>query len=158
LNLRTAVSQHDPVGAAPCREGPPEENVAAALARAAGAAAVLPELVVSDGVWANVVDTIQSLGASSMSIVLRFTPTALTVEQYEEVVRKLEESEGGFPPDGLDYHVCFGSDGNLRVSEIWDSKEQFDAFGERLMPILTEVGVGFSGPPEPFEVHNIVKR
>ena len=93
-----------------------------------------------------------------MSVVLRFTPTSLTAEQYDTVVRKLEESEGGFPPEGLDYHVCFGADGDLRVSEIWDSKERFDAFAERLMPILTEAGVGFSGPPEPFEVHNIVKR
>ena len=93
-----------------------------------------------------------------MSIVLRFTPRSLTAEQYDEAVRKLEESEGGFPPEGLDYHVCFGSDGNLRVSEIWDSKEQFDAFGERLMPILTEVGIEFSGAPDAFEVHNIVKR
>lgn len=93
-----------------------------------------------------------------MSIVLRFSPTSMRAEQYDQVVRKLEESEGGFPPEGLDYHVCFGADGDLRVSEIWDSREQFDAFAERLMPILTEAGIEFSGPPEPFEVHNIVTR
>ena len=58
----------------------------------------------------------------------------------------------------MDYHVCFGSDGDLRVSEIWDSKEQFEAFGERLMPVLAEVGIEFSGAPEVFEVHNIEKR
>ena len=46
-----------------------------------------------------------------------------------------------FPPDGLDYHVCFGADGNLQVSEIWDSQEQLEAFGERLMPVLAEVGI-----------------
>ncbi|HEY8810407.1 MAG TPA: hypothetical protein VK471_03150 [Solirubrobacterales bacterium] len=91
-----------------------------------------------------------------MSVLIRFAPASLTAAQYDESIRKLEES-GDFPPDGLDYHVCFGSDGNLRVSEIWDSQEQLDAFGERLMPILSEVGIE-PGEPELMEIHNIVKR
>jgi hypothetical protein len=92
-----------------------------------------------------------------MSIVVRFNPTSLTAAKYDETVRRLTEA-GDFPPAGLDYHVCFGSDGDLRVSEIWDSPEQFKAFGERLMPLLTEVGIEFSGEPQVFEVHNIQKR
>jgi hypothetical protein len=52
------------------------------------------------------------------------------------------------------YHVCFGTDGNLRVSEIWDSREQLDAFGERLMPVLSEIGIE-PGQPEVLDVHNI---
>jgi len=93
-----------------------------------------------------------------MSIVVRFSPTSLTSEKYDDSLRRLEEAEGAFPPDGLDYHVCFGSEGNLRVSEIWDSREQLEAFGERLMPLLAEAGIEFSGEPEIFEVHNIIKR
>jgi hypothetical protein len=91
-----------------------------------------------------------------MSVLIRFAPASLTAAQYDESIRKLEES-GDFPPDGLDYHVCFGTDGNLRVSEIWDSQEQLDAFGERLMPILSEIGIE-PGTPEVMEIHNIVKR
>lgn len=91
-----------------------------------------------------------------MSVLIRFAPATLTAAQYDESIRKLEET-GGFPPDGLDYHVCFGTDGNLRVSEIWDSQEQLDAFGERLMPVLSEVGIE-PGEPEVMEIHNIVKR
>ena len=93
-----------------------------------------------------------------MSIVVRFTPTSLTAEKYDRTTRMLEEAGVAFPPEGLDYHVCFGSEGNLRVSEIWDSREQFEAFGERLMPILTDAGIEFSGEPDVFEVHNIEKR
>ncbi len=93
-----------------------------------------------------------------MSIVVRFSPTALTSEKYDESLRRLEEGEGAFPPDGLDYHVCFGSEGSLRVSEIWDSREQLEAFGERLMPLLADAGIEFSGEPEIFEVHNLIKR
>jgi hypothetical protein len=91
-----------------------------------------------------------------MSVLIRFAPASLTAAQYDESVRKLEEA-GDFPADGLDYHVCFGTDGSLRVSEIWDSREQLDAFGERLMPVLSEVGID-PGEPEIVEVHNIVRR
>ena len=91
-----------------------------------------------------------------MSIVVRFSPSSLTAEQYDEAVRRGEEA-GAFPPDGMDYHVCFGTDGNLRVSEIWDSKEKWEAFREQLLPILADVGIQ-PGEPEVLEVHNIVKR
>ncbi len=93
-----------------------------------------------------------------MSVVARFNPASLTTEQYDESIRRLKEAEGGWPPEGLDYHVCFGSEGNFRVSEIWDSREQLQAFGERLMPILADIGIELSSEPEIFEVHNIVKR
>jgi hypothetical protein len=93
----------------------------------------------------------------STSIVVRFSPASLTKEKYDDTIRRLNES-GDFPPDGLDYHVCFGEDGSLRVSEIWDSPEQFAAFGERLLPLLAEVGIEFSSDPEIFEAHNIISR
>jgi hypothetical protein len=93
-----------------------------------------------------------------MSIVVRFTPTNLTAELYDSTTQKLEEAGVQFPPEGMEMHVCFGSGGNLRVSEIWDSRERFEAFGEKLMPVLTEAGVEFSGDPEIFEVHNLEKR
>jgi len=91
-----------------------------------------------------------------MSVLIRFAPASLTAEQYDESIRRIEET-GAFPPDGLDYHVCFGTDGNLKVSEIWDSHEQLEAFGERLMPLLADVGIE-PGEPELIEIHNIVKR
>ncbi len=93
-----------------------------------------------------------------MSIVVRFNPAHPTAERYDESTRRLEEAGVEFPPDGLDYHICFGSEGSLRVSEIWDSREQFEAFGARLMPVLADTGIEFSGDPEVFEVHNIIKR
>jgi len=55
----------------------------------------------------------------------------------------------------MEGHVCYGSDGNLQVSEIWASREQFEAYGERLMPLLADAGIEFSGEPEFFEVHSI---
>jgi hypothetical protein len=91
-----------------------------------------------------------------MSVLIRFAPASLTTEQYEESFRRIQEN-GDWPPDGMELHVCFGSEGNLRVSEVWDSQEQLDAFGERLMPVLSEVGIE-PGQPEVLDVHNIVRR
>ncbi len=93
-----------------------------------------------------------------MSIVVRFHPTSMTTEKYDDTIRRHEEAGIELPPDGMDYHICFGSDGDLRVSEVWDSQEQFEAYGKRLMPILADAGIEFSGEPESFEVHKIIKR
>jgi hypothetical protein len=93
-----------------------------------------------------------------VSIVVRFNPASLTTEKYDDAIRRHEAAGIELPPDGMDYHVCFGSDGDLRVSEIWESREQFEAYGVRLMPILADAGIEFSGEPEIFEVHNIIKR
>jgi hypothetical protein len=93
-----------------------------------------------------------------MSVVVHFNPTSMTAAKYDEALRRHEEAGVELPPDGMNLHVCFGPEGNLRVSEIWDSREQLDAYGERLMPILAETGIEFTGEPEIFEVHNIIKR
>jgi hypothetical protein len=98
-----------------------------------------------------------TMDARKTRILARFTPTSnVTTEQYDETIRRLEKV-GDWPPAGLDYHVAFKSDGKFRVSEIWDSREQFDAFGQRLMPVLDEVGIE-PGQPEMLEIHNIIKR
>ncbi len=88
-----------------------------------------------------------------MSILVRFSPEGLTSDQYDEVMRRLTDA-GQWPPDGLEYHVCFGNSGQLRVSEIWSSTEQFEAFGADLMPILNDAAVNLAGPPELLEIHN----
>ena len=92
-----------------------------------------------------------------MSILIRFEPeSSVSTDQYDEAVRRLEDS-GDWPPDGLDYHVAFIADGQLRVSEIWDSEDQFQAFGERLRPVLTDIGIE-PGEPRQLEIHNVIKR
>jgi hypothetical protein len=91
-----------------------------------------------------------------VSLLIRFAPPSLTAQQYDEVVRRLNEA-GVFPADGLEYEICFGSEDNLKVSQVWDSREQMEAFGQRLMPILAEVGID-PGQPEVVQVHNIIRR
>jgi hypothetical protein len=91
-----------------------------------------------------------------MSIVVRFSPASLTIAQYDESIRRLREN-GMIPADGMELHVCFGTDGNLLVSEIWDSREQWEAFGEHLLPLLAAAGIT-PGEPVVYEVHNLIHR
>ena len=95
-----------------------------------------------------------------MSIVVRYSATGLTAETYDESTRQLEEAGVERRPEGLELHVCFGTDGDLQVTEIWESREQFSAFGERLrqMPVLRQLGIEYSSPPEIFDVHEMVRR
>jgi hypothetical protein len=94
-----------------------------------------------------------------MSVLIRFMPASLTAEKYDDAFGRLEAAGNDFPPDGLDYHVCFASDGNLRISEVWDSREQWEAFGRRFRPVLAQTGMlEFSAPPELLAVHNILRR
>ena len=92
-----------------------------------------------------------------MSIVVRFYPTNLDREKYDASLRLLEQNGLWPSPAGLELHVAFGAEDDLRVSEIWASREQFHAYGERLLPILEDIGIRFSGEPEVYETYNLVK-
>jgi hypothetical protein len=93
-----------------------------------------------------------------VSILVRYTPVpSSTTKHYDEVVRRLEEA-GALPADGFESHVAFHAEGQLFVDEIWDSQEQFEAFGQRVMPLLADVSLEHSGHPQVCEIHNIIKR
>jgi hypothetical protein len=92
-----------------------------------------------------------------MAILIRFTPSGMTSEQYNSVGQKLQDA-GHWPPEGLLAHVCFGSSGDLRVSEVWESREQQEQFAETLMPVLQEENVDITGDPEILEVEGYFMR
>jgi hypothetical protein len=99
-----------------------------------------------------------TLGARKTGLLVRFTAAGdVSTDKYDETIRRLEKS-GDWLPEGLDYHCAFRSNGKFRVSEVWDSREQFEAFGKRLMPVLKDVGIELSGEPETLEIENIIKR
>jgi hypothetical protein len=89
-----------------------------------------------------------------MAIVLRFAPHGMTAEQYDECIDRLEKAGAG-SPEGRLYHVCFGDKNNIRVSDIWDSVEAFERFGETLRPILRDLGIDAS-EAEVLDAHNLI--
>jgi sugar phosphate isomerase/epimerase len=87
-----------------------------------------------------------------MSIVVSFPSANITKEQYASVRRALEQA-GEWPTDGCQVHVSFGDKDDIRVSEVWESREKLEAFGAKLGPIFEAEGIQLTGQPEIFEAH-----
>ncbi|MGA9365004.1 MAG: hypothetical protein WBW16_11630 [Bacteroidota bacterium] len=90
-----------------------------------------------------------------MAFTFAFTPKSFNAAQYKDIIKQLEQAGAGAPPGRL-YHVCYGSGNQLRVLDVWESKEAFQRFGETLMPIAKKVGFD-PGEPTINEIHGIIK-
>jgi hypothetical protein len=91
----------------------------------------------------------------AMSVLFRYQPDGMTMDQYDAVTRQLQDS-GAWPPDGLQLHVMFGEENDLRVSEVWESEQKQRAFAEgHLMAALQGNGVQLSSQPAMFPVHEL---
>ena len=90
-----------------------------------------------------------------MSFVIMFSPVGMSSAKYDECIAKLKAAGAG-APKGREYHVCYGNPSGLNVTDIWDSMENFEAFGQTLMPILQSLGVD-PGQPDVREVHSIIE-
>ena len=91
-----------------------------------------------------------------MSILARFSPPSMTAEQYDAILTRLYE-EGIHPAEGLELEVCFGSGDQMKVSVLFDSMDAFEKFGERLQPVLQELGMD-PGTPDIMDVHHVIRR
>ena len=75
----------------------------------------------------------------------RFVKTGITPDEYDEMREKL--GIGDTPPAGGVFHAAaVGEDGKIRVFEVWDSREQAEAWGEKVMAVRTEAGFGDGRP------------
>jgi hypothetical protein len=89
-----------------------------------------------------------------MALGYYFASPSFSAEQYDEAIRRLEAAGAGAPP-GRSYHCAFEGQNGIHVFDVWDSEEDFAAFGQTLMPILGDLGVD-PGAPSVAKIHNIV--
>ena len=89
-----------------------------------------------------------------MALGFYFTHGGFTPAKYDEVIKQLDAAGVG-SPKGRSIHVALESDGGVQVFDVWDSQEEFDAFGEVLVPILAAAGVELN-PPMVADVHNVI--
>jgi hypothetical protein len=75
-----------------------------------------------------------------MSVTVLVNPKSLTHEMYGKATERLRAA-GQADPKGRTFHVCSGSGDKLSVFEVWNSREDYQAFGAVLMPILADVGI-----------------
>jgi hypothetical protein len=90
----------------------------------------------------------------AVAVILEFGDGA-TLDQYDQVLEKMgfgRETTGG-GPGGL-FHWVTKTDDGFRVTDVWETKEDFDKFAEeQIVPYSQEVGL-----PQPqiefIEVYN----
>jgi hypothetical protein len=76
------------------------------------------------------------------------------IQKYEQVIEKMGLRAGGPGPTGILFHWVTRTDDGIRVTDVWESPEQFQKFAEeQIGPFTQEVGL-----PQPsmqtYEVHN----
>ena len=97
-----------------------------------------------------------------MAIVLVHEGSTVTRENYDKTVEKLTdgkskmESLSDWPVEGILMHCAGEGPNGFRVVDVWESQEAVDAFGEKLGPILAEVGI--TDPPQMYEAYAFVAR
>jgi hypothetical protein len=88
--------------------------------------------------------------------VCRIIETGASPEQYEKVRDKVGARDN--PPDGGQLHIAAkGTDGTIRIIEVWDTREQAEAFGEKVRAARQDMGIGGAPPPvEYLELHSLL--
>lgn len=87
-------------------------------------------------------------------IVVYFNIPHLTVEQYDNLLRESEPIRNSKYP-GLLFHVAAPDGKGMFVCDIWESEEQFNAFGEMILPLLAKHG-GTPALPTIHHIHNVI--
>lgn len=90
-----------------------------------------------------------------MAIIVHFSPDGMDESKYAEVLRRLDAAGAGSPAGRL-HHVCHGDKQALRVTDIYDTPQSFEAFGRTLVPILASLGIDV-GRPDVMPVQNIIR-
>ena len=90
-----------------------------------------------------------------MALAFYFAHDGFTPDKYQQALKQLSAAGAGAPA-GRTLHVALESDGAINVFDIWESQEQFDAFGSTLVPILTALGVELKEPMVA-TVHNVIE-
>ncbi len=90
--------------------------------------------------------------------IARIIETEITTDVYDQMRERL--GIGDTPPPGAVFHAAAtAEDGKVRIVEVWDSREQAEAWGEKVAAAREEAGLDGRPPSiEYLEVHNIVQR
>jgi hypothetical protein len=85
-----------------------------------------------------------------------FQPTGFSVSEYEATISQLEAAGVGVGKvPGRTFHCAMTTaDGQVSVFDVWESMEDFEKFGETLVPIMQGVGAD-PGEPMILNVHSL---
>lgn len=76
------------------------------------------------------------------------------IEMYDKVLAAIKEAGLSAPPERI-LHLCVATDTGFRVTEVWESHEAVDRYGEEVMrPTIAKVAgpaAVEAGPPPSLE-------
>ena len=90
-----------------------------------------------------------------MAVAVVFTFEGATLDQYDRVMDKLGLDANAPTPPGALFHWVAATDTGIQVTDVWETREQFEAFAAgEIGPATAAVGV--PNPPTMtfYEVHN----
>jgi hypothetical protein len=90
-----------------------------------------------------------------MALGFYFAHGGFTPDKYAETIKQLAAAGQG-APKGRTLHVALESNGEIQVFDLWESQEEFDAFGATLMPILAGLDLELNDPMVGL-VHNVIR-
>ena len=68
--------------------------------------------------------------------------TGLTLEQYDDVIKRMGFEPQGAGPPGSVFHWATKTDDGIRVIDVWETQEDFDTFAEeKIGPITQAAGM-----------------
>ncbi len=88
-------------------------------------------------------------------IAILFDVIGMSEEKFAEVHARLGAA-GQAAPDGRVDHIGYLVGDQVKVVDVWESAEKFEAFGAVLIPILHELGID-PGEPQisPVALHQV---
>jgi len=98
---------------------------------------------------------IQLQGRDKVAVGVQSDFVGMTLAQYDEVIHRMGfEPRGAGGPGSLFHWVTKTADG-LRVTDVWETQEDFEKFAEKKIgPITQEVGIEGQPTTTYFDVHN----
>jgi hypothetical protein len=89
----------------------------------------------------------------AVAVVMDFTGG--TLEQYDEVIHRMGFARAGSGASGGLFHWVTETDKGIRVTDVWETREQFDQFAaDQIGPITLDVGIPQSPESTFHDVHN----
>jgi len=77
-----------------------------------------------------------------MAIVMVSDAGTDNVEQYDQIIKQLDEGGHGNPPGRLSHTSARKDNGSYFVVDVWESAEAFERFGQVLVPLIEAAGGG----------------
>jgi heme-degrading monooxygenase HmoA len=75
-----------------------------------------------------------------MAIVMVSDAGTDSVEQYDQIIKQLDEAGHGNPQGRLSHTAALKDNGSYFVVDVWESAEDLERFAQVLVPLIEAVG------------------